>query len=129
MPKQEKPKKQEREKKAFDSYAEELYYEREVRPRLLSGEIESAEMHMEFEILPAVEAAGTVCRAKKYTPDFILHYADGRVEVIEIKGSKVKRLQRDFELRKHLFIVSVCQPRGWSYRQIKAEDITGGSGT
>ena len=104
-----------RDKSKFDSYAEQLFYEREVSQRLLTGEITQVELHRRFVLLPAVEACGIKCKEKAYTPDFVIHYADERVEVVEIKGSKVKRLQRDFELRKHLFIVNICRPQGWTY--------------
>lgn len=114
-------------KSEFDSYAEELFYEQDIRPLMLVKIVMQCQIHREFEILPEIRLGKVICKAKRYTPDFILEYADGRTEVIEIKGKKIKRLQRDYELRKHLFIERFCIPNHWEFRQVAAEDITGGN--
>lgn len=105
---------------AFDSEGERQYYNLYIFPRIHSGEITSCELHREFTILDAIPEYGL--RAKVFTPDFILHMKDKTVRVVEMKGSVVKRLQRDYQLRKHLFISRYCIPNGWSFFEEKSED-------
>ncbi len=109
-------------KKEFDSLAEEKYYNEYLFPLLLIKEIESIELHIKFTLVEEIPEY----KIKKivYTPDFILHYPDGSVKVIEIKGTKIKKLQRDYHIRKSLFIRDYVIPKGWNFEEIKAEDIT-----
>lgn len=87
-------------KNKFDSKAEENYYMFYVMPRLRNGEILRCEMHREFVILD--KNPKYQLKEKRFTPDFILYFADGNVKVVEMKGKIIKKLQRDFQLRKHL---------------------------
>jgi predicted nuclease of restriction endonuclease-like RecB superfamily len=112
-------------KKEFDSLAEEKYYNEYLYPLILAKEIESVELHKSFEILSSINQAGIKLRAKVYAPDFIIHYPNGSVKVVEIKGKIVKKLQRDYQLRKHLFIEKFVIPNGWKFEEVIAEDITG----
>ncbi|MHC1722517.1 MAG: DUF1064 domain-containing protein [Aminipila sp.] len=110
----------------FDSRAELIYYRDFCLPLEMTGEIIKCELHKEFELLPKCTLCGQNLRKKVYHPDFILHYRDGRVTVVEIKGEVIKKLQRDFNLRKHIFIEKYCVPNKWMFKQIKAEDLTQG---
>ena len=112
-------------KKEFDSEAERIYYYDYLYPLLLIKEIKSVELHKSFEILSAINQNGIKLKAKVYTPDFIIHYPNGSVKVVEIKGKVIKKLQRDYQLRKHLFIEKYVLPNGWEFEEIIAEDITG----
>lgn len=112
-------------KPMFDSLAEEKYYNEYLYPLILAKEIESVELHKSFEILSSINQAGIKLRAKVYTPDFIIHYPNGSVKVVEIKDKIVKKLQRDYQLRKHLFIEKYVLPNGWEFEEVIAEDITG----
>lgn len=109
-------------KKEFDSYAEEKYYNEYLFPLILIKEIESVELHKTFTLIEAIPEYKI--KEIVYTPDFIIHYPSGSVKVIEIKGSKIKKLQRDYHIRKSLFIRDYVIPNGWTFEEIKAEDIT-----
>lgn len=111
-------------KKEFDSLAEEKYYNEYLYPLILAKEIESVELHKSFEILSAINQNGIKLKAKVYTPDFIIHYPNGSVKVVEIKGKVIKKLQRDYPLRKHLFIEKYVLPNGWEFEEIIAEDMS-----
>lgn len=112
-------------KNVFDSLAEEKYYNEYLYPLILIKEIESVELHKSFVIVSALPEYKL--KAKEYTPDFIIHYPDGTIKVIEIKGKIIKKLQRDYQLRKHLFIEKYVLPNGWSFEEIASEEITGGN--
>lgn len=109
----------------FDSRAELIYYRDYVYPMELTGEV-TCQLHKEFELLPKCNICGQKLRRKVYHPDFILHYPDGNTKVVEIKGTVVKKLQRDYNLRKHLFIAKYCVPQGWTFEEVVAEELTGG---
>lgn len=51
-------------------------------------------------------------RPVRYTADFRLVYADGTVEIVEIKSKFVRRMQRDYALRRRVFLEQVARP-GW----------------
>lgn len=108
--------------KDFDSLAEENFYCYYIRPRIATGQIQRCEIHKSFIIIEADPKHNL--KAKKFTPDFILYDKGGDVRVIEMKGSVVKRLQRDYQLRKHLFIEKYCVPNQWEYREEKSENWT-----
>lgn len=107
----------------FDSQAEERFYNRHVLPGLLSGIIISSDVHKTFEIMEAVEHCGHKYKNREYTPDFVLAFRDGTVEVVEIKGKQVKKMQRDYPLRKQLFILKYCIPNGWKFIERPAEEL------
>lgn len=111
----------------FDSRAELIYYRDHVYPLELTGEV-TCELHKEFELLPKCSSCGQKLKRKVYHPDFILHHKEGNTKVVEIKGTVVKKLQRDYNLRKHLFIDKYCVPNGWTFEEVIAENLTGGKG-
>ena len=80
----------------FDSKVEMQYYRDIVLPGFESGEIESYDLQKSYELQPKFEHNGTVVRAITYVADFYVRYADGREEVIDIKGfpDSVAKLKR-----------------------------------
>lgn len=71
----------------FDSKAEAGYY-RYLKRQQAKGKVLSFEMQKTYELLPKFRhpKTGKAVRAIKYIPDFVVTYADGSVEVIDIKG-------------------------------------------
>lgn len=110
----------------FDSYAEKMFYFLYIIPRIQQGEILKCEAHRSFVILDAIPQYNL--SQKVYTPDFVLHGVDGKVTVVEMKGKKIKQLQRDYGLRKQLFIEKYCVPNGWIFREECSEQWTNQKG-
>ena len=54
------------------------------------------EQHPAFPLFPAGEYDTMKLRPIRYTADFRLTYADGTVEIVEIKSKFVRRMQRDY---------------------------------
>lgn len=61
-------------------------------------------------------------RPVRYTADFRLVYADGTVEIVEIKSKFVRRMQRDYALRRRVFLEQVARPAGWKFTEIITAD-------
>lgn len=54
---------------------------------------------------------------------FRLTYADGTVEIVEIKSKFVRRMQRDYPVRRRVFLEQIARPAGWKFTEIiTAED-------
>lgn len=117
-----KPIKKNDDKSEFDSLAEENFYNLYVKKNILNGNIKECFLHKEFEILPAIEEYKL--RKKKFKPDFILVTKSGKTVVVEMKGKVVKKLQRDYGLRKHLFISKYCIPNEWQFLELESERWT-----
>lgn len=60
-------------------------------------------------------ATPSMAAAARYTADFVLTYADGTMEVVEVKSKFTRRQQRDYIYRRRLFIDLVAEPRGWRF--------------
>ncbi len=73
------------------------------------------ELHRTFLLLPEKEYDTVKLPAVHYTPDFVLTYADGTVEAVEVKSKFVRRQQRDYIHRRRMFIDLVAEPRGWHF--------------
>lgn len=69
----------------FDSELEAVYYRDVLLPRVLSGEIEVTRQ-AKFRIVPGFTKYGLTYRDRYYIPDFLVKYADGRMEAIDVKG-------------------------------------------
>ena len=71
----------------FDSKAEGRYYEHLLKLKK-TGAVEDFEMQKAFTLLDrfAHPQTGRIVRAITYKADFEVIYADGRVEVVDIKG-------------------------------------------
>ncbi|PFP97712.1 hypothetical protein COK06_13315 [Bacillus cereus] len=89
----------------FDSQSEANYYkylkEREDVARI--------ECHPSYTLVPTFEIKSSITKsgkpkkaAMKFTPDFKVTYSDGRVEVVDVKGSK-RAINEGFPLRKKLW--------------------------
>ena len=61
-------------------------------------------------------------RPVRYTADFRLVYADGVVEIVEIKSKFVRRMQRDYAVRRRVFLELVARPAGWKFTEIITAD-------
>ena len=60
--------------------------------------------------------------AAHYTADYKLTYADGRVDVVEIKSKFTRKAQRDYIYRRRLFIDLIAKPQGWGFVEIITPD-------
>lgn len=120
----EKKKRKGKSKDEFQSYAEQRYWETVLYPMHLAGLIRSCDLHRSFEVVPAVKWGNVNLRAKVYTPDFFLEMTDGSVRVIEIKGKVIRKLQRDYPLRRQLFILNYCIPNNWEFEEVSSEELT-----
>ena len=99
----------------FDSRGEYDYYMGMILPKVQRGEIVKVESHRRFTMLPEKEYGNVKLPAMHYTPDFVLTYADGTVEVVEVKSKFTRRQQRDYIHRRRIFIDLVAEPRGWRF--------------
>ena len=106
----------------FDSRGEYEFYIGTVLPKLAAGELRAWEQHPRFVLFPAGEYDGVALRELRYTADFRLDYADGGVEIVEIKSKFVRRMQRDYHIRRRIFIETVARPAGWRFREIITAD-------
>ena len=84
----------------FDSKREaEIYLD--LLSRKQHGEIVRIRLQPSYTLLEGFrDNQGNKQRAITYTADFFVTYADGRNEVIEVKGVRT----RDYQLRKKLFL-------------------------
>lgn len=107
----------------FDSEAELIYYQRNIIPGLKSKKIKRCELHKEFTLLPPIDFHGKHIRAKVFKPDFVLTMADDSICVIEVKSSFVRKSERDYSLRRHLFLMNFCIPNNWDFIEVNADEI------
>lgn len=101
----------------FDSLGEWEFYIGTIAPKMAYGEIVKCEQHPRFVLFPEGEYNGVKLRAIRYTADFRLDYADGTVEIVEIKSKFVRRMQRDYHIRRRIFLEQV-RPLGWKFREV-----------
>ena len=84
----------------FDSKREAEYY-LELLDLKRRGVVIDIKLQPSYELLEGfTDATGKRQRPIKYTPDFLVRYADGHTEVVEVKGMRT----RDYQLRKKLFL-------------------------
>lgn len=108
--------------KAFESQGEYDFYIGTVLPGIQSGRIIKATPHVAFPLLPAKDFCAVHLPAARYTADYVLEYADGTVEVVEIKSKFTRRAQRDYIYRRRLFVDLIAEPRGYVFREIITPD-------
>lgn len=108
--------------KAFESRGEYEYYMGVIVPGIQSGKILKATPHVAFPLLPAKEYGNVKLPAARYTADYVLKYADGTVEVVEIKSKFTRRQQRDYIYRRRLFIDLIAEPKGWKFTEVITPD-------
>lgn len=107
---------------SFDSRGEYEYYIGTVAPKVARGEIVEWEAHPCFPLFPTGEYGGVKLRPVRYTADFRLIYADGTVEIVEVKSKFVRRMQRDYTVRRRVFLELVARPAGWRFTEIITAD-------
>lgn len=92
----------------FDSKMERDYY---VYLRKLQdqGEILSIEMQPSVELQPKFERNGKKYRAITYKPDFLITYADGRTEYVDVKGMSTQQ----GEMRRKMYAYKYNTPLRW----------------
>ena len=115
------------EPKRFDSKGEAEFYMGEVLPRLRSGEIVACEEHPAFQLFDAAEFCGLKLGAIRYTADFKITSSNGTAEIIEIKSHFVRRMQRDYPIRRRIFIEKYARPNGWKFREVITDKDERGS--
>lgn len=89
----------------FDSKTESEYY-MYLKDR---GDVTRIECHPSYILIPSFEIKSSITKsgkskksAMRFTPDFKVTYSDGRVEVVDVKGSK-RAINEGFPLRKKLW--------------------------
>lgn len=108
--------------KEFESKGEYDFYIGTVLPGIQSGRIIKATPHVAFPLLPEKDFCGVHLPAARYTADYVLVYADGVVEVVEIKSKFTRRAQRDYIYRRRLFVDLIAEPKGYKFREIITPD-------
>lgn len=109
----------------FDSLGEQEFYLGVIVPKMQRGEVVRYEAHPRFDLFPKGEYCGIQLSAVRYTADFRLEYADGTVEIVEIKSRFVRRMQRDYALRRRVFLEQVARPRGWRFVEVITDEKQG----
>lgn len=100
-----------------DSELEQRYYAAELWPKIMAGLVAQVELHRQFLLYPADTYCGLRLPAAHYTPDFLVTYANGTVEAVEVKHAKIRKLQRDYIYRRRLFIEKYARPNGWKFTE------------
>lgn len=95
------------------SALEEEYYRAYIWPKELAGTVANVERHKKFELLPKSDYYGLRLPAAHYTPDFVIEYTNGTVEVVEVKHEAIRALQGSYVYRRRLFIEKYARPNGW----------------
>ena len=102
----------------FDSRGEYEYFLEKLSPGLADGSIKAVSKHPEFVLFEAGEYQGIKLLPVRYTADFRVDYSDGTVEIVEIKSRFVKKMQRDYHIRRRIFIEEYARPNGWLFREV-----------
>lgn len=101
--------------------SEKRYYREVILPKVASGLVVKVQEQIAFELLPEKAYCGLKLPKARYKPDFVLTYADGTVEIVEVKSRFTRRMQRDYIYRRRLFIDLVAEPRGWKFTEWYAD--------
>ena len=110
------------ERKRFESRGEYEYYYGTILPDIRVGKIMECTEHPAFPLFESMEYCGIKLGAIRYTADFRLDYADGTVEIVEIKSRFVRKQQRDYPLRRRIFIERYAKPNGWKFKEIITDE-------
>ena len=70
----------------FDSILEMRYYRDVICPQVESGNIVDVQLQVKYELQPKFTHDNKTVQSINYIADFVVTYADGRLEVIDIKG-------------------------------------------
>ena len=106
----------------FDSRGEEEFYIGQILPLVQAEKIKKVTLHTTFALLPEKIYGAIKLPKAEYTPDFLIEYADGTVEAVEVKSKFTRRQQRDYIYRRRLFIDLIAEPRGWKFTEIITAD-------
>ncbi len=106
----------------FDSRGEYEYYVGTIVPKIRAGEIVKCDQHPAFLLYPKGSYGDMKLREVRYTADFRLDYADGTVEIVEVKSKFVRRMQRDYPVRRRLFLEKIARPAGWKFTEVITAD-------
>lgn len=101
--------------------SEKRYYREVILPKVACGLVVKVQEQIVFELLPEKAYCGLKLPKARYKPDFVLTYADGTVEIVEVKSRFTRRMQRDYIYRRRLFIDLVAEPRGWKFTEWYAD--------
>lgn len=101
--------------------SEKRYYREVILPKVACGLVVKVQEQIVFELLPEKAYCGMKLPKARYKPDFVLTYADGTVEIVEVKSRFTRRMQRDYIYRRRLFIDLVAEPRGWKFTEWYAD--------
>jgi hypothetical protein len=101
--------------------SEKRYYRDVILPKVACGLVVKVQEQIAFELLPEKAYCGLKLPKARYKPDFVLTYADGTVEIVEVKSRFTRRMQRDYIYRRRLFIDLVAEPRGWKFTEWYAD--------
>lgn len=101
--------------------SEKRYYREVILPKVACGLVVKVQEQIAFELLPEKAYCGLKLPKARYKPDFVLTYADGTVEIVEVKSKFTRRMQRDYIYRRRLFIDLVAEPRGWKFTEWYAD--------
>lgn len=101
--------------------SEQRYYRDFILPKVAAGVVTEVQEQVRFALLPEREYCGLKLPAARYTADFVLTYADGQIEVVEVKSKFTRRAQRDYIYRRRLFIDLIAAPRGWMFTEYIAD--------
>ncbi|KAB8139283.1 DUF1064 domain-containing protein [Gracilibacillus oryzae] len=82
----------------FDSKLEAKYYG-ELLLRKKAGEIKSFKLQPRYELQPTYKKDNKTVRKIEYVADFLIEYADGSIEVVDIKG----HITKEFALKRKIF--------------------------
>ena len=84
--------------------------------------VRAAAEKLDWTLLPEEEYCAVKLPAAHYTADYKLTYADGRVDIVEIKSKFTRKAQRDYIYRRRLFIDLIAKPKGWGFVEIITPD-------
>lgn len=101
--------------------SEKRYYRKVILPKVACGLVVKVQEQIVFELLPEKAYCGLKLPKARYKSDFVLTYADGTVEIVEVKSKFTRRMQRDYIYRRRLFIDLVAEPRGWKFTEWYAD--------
>lgn len=102
--------------------SEKRYYREVILPKVACGLVVKVQEQIVFELLPEKAYCGLKLPKARYKPDFVLTYADGTVEIVEVKSRFTRRMQRDYIYRRRLFIDLIAEPRGWKFTEWFADE-------
>ena len=86
----------------FDSKAEARYYLGLLADKQ-KGLIQEIELQPSFLLQPKFEKNGKKHRAIIYQADFKVTYSDGRVEIIDVKGTRTRGFDMKYKMFEYLY--------------------------